>query len=316
MVRTRPAGARAHQARPPPAPVPRQVRAPARRGDARALLPARPARARPVRRLWDHTRAGARERARRHRRRYRSVQLPADGRQDGRVQPLQARARRAGRALARGRGRGAVGVRGALVRAAGRGRAARLPVDPRRLRARGRVARRARPRGAFGAADDALRPRLPARAAARGVLVPQAQADMPSGRDGVAVPAPLRARHGGADHGVLPRARPRKERPGAARRLARRGAAALRRDRHVAAVSRADRLPRAASLRVRAARARRPPSARARRGREGRVARRDRGVRRRDRSRARALRRGAAATGPGRHRRRRPPRPLPRDPRA
>ena len=78
------------------------------------------------------------------------------------------------------------------------------------LRARRRPAHRARARGALGAADDALRPRLPARAAARAVLVLQAQARVPPGRARRALPPPLRARHARADQGV--RARPRARR--------------------------------------------------------------------------------------------------------
>ena len=57
-------------------------------------------------------------------------------------------------------------------------------------------------RGTLGASHDALRPRLPARAAARAVLVLQAPARVPSRRDGLAVPAPLHARHPGAAEGV------------------------------------------------------------------------------------------------------------------
>ena len=52
----------------------------------------------------------------------------------------------------------------------------------RRLRARRRPAGRARPRRALGSPDDPLRPRVPAIAAARAVLVPQAPANLPSRR--------------------------------------------------------------------------------------------------------------------------------------
>src|SRR5580765_2722492 len=44
----------------------------------------------------------------------------------------------------------------------------------------------------LGPPDDALRPRLPARASDRGVLVPQAPQDVPSRRACRALPAPLR----------------------------------------------------------------------------------------------------------------------------
>ena len=89
---------------------------------------------------------------------------------------------------------------------------------------------------------------------------------------------------------------PEREASGAARRRARaRARRAVRRDPHLAAVSGTDRLPRAAPLRVRAARARRPARAGDRRRRVGDVARRARGVPRRHRSRPRARGGGAAA---------------------
>ena len=98
------------------------------------------------------------------------------------------------------------GLRAELVRAAGCRRASLLALDRRRLRARGRAAGRPRPRRALGEAHDALRPRLPARAAAGAVLVPQAQARVPPRRPRRALPAPLRARHPEAHQGVRPRA--------------------------------------------------------------------------------------------------------------
>ena len=64
-----------------------------------------------------------------------------------------------------------------------------------------RAARRALARGALGAPRGALRPRGAARAADRRVLVPQAQADVPAGRDGGRLPAPLHARHARAHRG-------------------------------------------------------------------------------------------------------------------
>ena len=101
--------------------------------------------------------------------------------EDAPLQPLHARARSARRALAkvrRAEGRPARRLRTfGLVCAAGRRGAALLSGRSiGELRARGRAARRARPGGAVGPAHDALRPRFPARAAARAVLVLQAQA--------------------------------------------------------------------------------------------------------------------------------------------
>ena len=55
----------------------------------------------------------------------------------------------------------------------------------------------------------------------RAVLVPQAQARVPAGRAGRALPAPLRARHARADQGVLARACARARGRGRARRCAR-----------------------------------------------------------------------------------------------
>ena len=97
-------------------------------------------------------------------------------------------------------------VRPRLVRAAGGGGAALLPRPRRRLRARRRPEGRAGARGAIGAADDPLRPRLPAEAAEDAVLVPQAPARVPAGRRGSPLPAPVRARHARAGEGVRARA--------------------------------------------------------------------------------------------------------------
>ena len=60
-----------------------------------------------------------------------------------------------------------------------------------RVRARRRPAGRARAGGPLGAADDSLRPRLPAHAAARAVLVPQAPPRVRAGAGGGEVPRPL-----------------------------------------------------------------------------------------------------------------------------
>src|SRR5439155_23559633 len=147
-------------------------------------------------------------------------------------------------------------VRSRLVRAARGGGAAVLPRARRGLRARGRAARRPRSSCSLGAPDDALRPRLPAGSATLAVLVSQAPARVPSGRGGATLPAALCARHVRARAGVLARARARAvRRSGTRRRAGARLRRSLRRSRHFAALSGPDRLPRAASLRVRAPRA-------------------------------------------------------------
>ena len=137
----------------------------------------------------------------------------------------------------------------------------------------GRAPRGRRARGPLGAAHDALRPGLPARAAGGRVLVLQAPAHVPAGGDGATSSSPAtcwtRLARIRAFDGVRDPAR-----RGAARRRARgRARRAVRRCRHLAAVSGADRLPRAASLRLRAPGARRPSRAgggRAARGTSGR----------------------------------------------
>src|SRR4029077_2304004 len=112
------------------------------------------------------------------------------------VQPVHAR-NRAPRLAAPTRGlrRSAAAapthVRRRLVRAESRGRARLLPLADRRLRARRRDARGPRTRRPLRKAHDALRPRLPAPAAARRVLVLQAPQDVPAGRAGGALPPPL-----------------------------------------------------------------------------------------------------------------------------
>ena len=115
VVRARAPRARPHEARAPAPPVPRQVRAAARRGAARTPRAPGRARARPLRGLGDDARAGPRVGARRGRRRRRRLQLPPDAGQDGRVQPLRARARHAGRALTQRRAGQAVRLRARLV---------------------------------------------------------------------------------------------------------------------------------------------------------------------------------------------------------
>ena len=79
-------------------------------------------------------------------------------------------------------------LRPRVVRAESRGGAPALPLAARGVRARRRAPGRARARSALGAADDAFRPRVPARAAARAVLVPQAPADVPPRGGGGQVP--------------------------------------------------------------------------------------------------------------------------------
>ena len=95
--------------------------------------------------------------------------------------------------------------------------------------------------------------------------------DLPARRAGRAFPAPIRDRHARTDPRLLPRARawPRSRRSlhGDARDA--RARRPVRRGRHIAALSGADRLPRAAPLRVRAARARRSSRRGARRGGAG-----------------------------------------------
>ena len=176
-------------------------------------------RARPVRGLGDDARPVARERPRRGRWRHRRLQLPAHAREDGALQRVHAREgapRRLcpsrtdmseGQSLRHGCNR----IRARVVRAAGGGRAPRTGARSLDDYEHADVhARRPRPRRALGAADDALRPRLPAQPAARAVLVPQAQARVPPGRARRALPAPLCARHADAHQGVRarPRARP------------------------------------------------------------------------------------------------------------
>ena len=173
-------------------------------------------------------------------------------------------------------------LRARLVRAGcGRGAAA-LPLARRAGRLGGRAAHRAGALGPFGAAHGALRPRVPARAPARAVLVLQAPARVQAGRVGPPVPAALHARHARADRGVRGRAGRRLRRADAARRRPRdRSRRPVRRRHHVAALSGPDRLPRAAPLRVRAARRRRAARSRARPARAGHGPGGDRGLRRR-----------------------------------
>ena len=230
-------------------------------------------RARPVRRLRDDARAGARVRARRHRHRHRRVQLPADAREDARVQPrssssascaTRCAARRSRRRSRRGRPRY---VRDWFA-----------PRPPRSSSSSGGWSRttstrtccascwRARrgPRGARRISTSTSRARRSA-----SEYWCHKHRGRAARRAGAPLPAPLHARHTRPDR-EFARVRARGAARGPARRRARaRLRRALRRRRHLAALSGADRLPRAAPLRVRAARPRRVPRARARRAGAG-----------------------------------------------
>ena len=215
VVGARPARARADEARAPAAPVPRQVHPAARRDSARPLLRAGRARARPVRRLRDDARAGARVRTRRDRRRARRVQLPPDPRQDGALRRRRSR-RGAARRLQPDRvARSRTGARAAravpprVVLAAGGRRAVRVPRPDRHVRASRRPARDPVARRALLAPCRALRSRGAARAADRRVLVLQASPHVPSGRVRGRLSPPLHARHADAHRGVRARARRR-----------------------------------------------------------------------------------------------------------
>ena len=169
-------------------------------------------------------------------------------------------------------------LRRRVVRAAGRRRAASLPLADPGVRELRRPSRRPRPCRPLGAADDALRPRLPARRsrASTGATSTVARA----ARSRAPASSSRHHRHGGADHRV---------RVGARRGDARRSSSTATRVSWarrphdgviVAALPGPDRLPRAAPVRLRAARARRPPRAGARRGSARHGQGRDRGVRR------------------------------------
>ena len=186
------------------------------------------------------------------------------------------------------------GIRRDVVRAAGGRGPAAVPLADRRLRARRRAADRARARGALGAPNIAFRPRLPERPPDRAVLVLQAQARVPPGR------ARRRTSCGAtrSTRSTRLKAFAQVRGPGEARVL---HGDSLEVDPgsgfdavdHLAAVPGADRLPRAASLRLRAARPRRP--ARAGAGRRGR---------RLEPGGARPVRRGDRAVSSGARRRR------------
>ena len=138
---------------------------------------------------------------------------------------------------------------------------------------------------------------FPRDAAARAVLVPQAPSQVPPGRRARAIPAPLHARHARADRSSS-RACAGRGRRGCPHGDARESTLDGPFDGVVTSppVSGPDRLPRAAPLRLRAARARRPTRAgdRRRRRRDVRAAfARTRRDRRRPRERARRAASGA-----------------------
>ena len=183
VVGARATRAGAHEARPSPASVSREVHPAARRGAPTAPRRCRRARARPVRGLRHDARPVARERARGDRDRPGGVQLPADAGQDGPLQPLHARARPAGCARPvrawRGVGRRGDGIRRDVVRAAGGRGSAALPLADRRVRERRRAADRARAGGALGAADhptSTSTSRAPPRSSRTGVTSTSANA--------------------------------------------------------------------------------------------------------------------------------------------
>ena len=185
------AGARAHEARPPPASVPRQVHPAARRDAARPARPGGRAGARPVRGLGHDARAGARVRLRRDRRRHRraSTRCSCASRR-GPTTSTRCGATSSGRTPRQRRSsRGAAipseasAVRARLVRAGGGGGAAPLPLARRAGRLGRRAPGRARALGPLGPPHGPLRPRVPARAAARALLVLQAPARVQAGRE-------------------------------------------------------------------------------------------------------------------------------------
>ena len=257
VVGARAAGARADEARPPAAPLPGQVRPAARRGAARALRAARRPRARPVRRLGDDARAGARVRLRRRRRRHRRVQRAADRGQDARARPRDARGRRSATSAGR---LGASDERPTgFVRDWFAPQAAAELLHFRSLVPE-------------YASQDVLRVVL-ARAARSARLTTHFDLDFPRApqqgeywchkhrrtcrpvESAGKFLTPLPRRHGRPDRGVRGGARPtsRRRRPPRRRARARARRPVRRRD-HVAALPGPDRLPRAAPLRLRAAR--------------------------------------------------------------
>ena len=313
MVRARPARARADEARPPAPPVPRQVHPAARRDAARAVRAAAGGRVLDPFAGSGTTLVQSLESGRPTPSASTSPPSTACCRgQDGplqRVRPRDARSGTPCSALATSGVRHRTWLHRPVVRAAGGRRAARLPLPDRRLRARRRPPRRARARGALGAADDALRPRLPARSRRSGrtgatsTSASAARSSAPSTSS--AATRSTRSRGSRRSRASVTGTREAAILHGDARELELGGP--LRRGDHLAAVPGPDRLPRAAPLRVRAARPRRPPRARGRRRGRGDEQGRDRRVLAGDRRGARERPRLAAPGRPGRDRRQRPP---------
>ena len=282
VVRARAARARADEARPPAAPVPGQVHPAARRGSCSSAT------CRPGGRVLDpfagsgttlvqalesgHDATGVDIAA------FNALLMRG---QDDALQPRSrsstscARRARGSATLEPQRRRRCESVRPALVRAA-----TPPPSCSRSVRSirdyehRGRPAASCwRARRARRAARRTSTSTSRATPQTRPVLVPQAQARVPAGRTARPTScAATRSTRSRRDQGVRASPRARRMRDRAPRRRARaRSRRSVRRDRHVAAVSGPDRLPRAAPLRVRAARARRPrrrsSSARVRRSR-------------------------------------------------
>ena len=171
----------------------------------------------PFARLRDDARAGARERARRDRRRHRGVQLPADARQDG-ARTTSSRsstscATRCARLDALEPKRAAAGRRRTCARwfaPQAAARAPRFPLADPGLRARGRPARRPGARRALGAPR---RRTSTSTSRARRRLEPywchKHRRECRPVETRRPLPAPLRARHARAHQGVRAGARAR-----------------------------------------------------------------------------------------------------------
>ncbi len=202
MVRGGAPGTGADEARPPAPSLPREIRAPARRGLPAPVRAPGSARLGSFRGLGHDPGRGERLRRAGGRLRHLRVQLPARAGEDGRVRAgAAARGRGAARGCRNARpdpGARPFAVPAELVRAPRARRAARLPRPDRRHRLPRPLAGRSLARGALGAACAPLRPRLPGGAGAGRVLLPQAPAHLPAGRGGGQVPPALRPGRSGA----------------------------------------------------------------------------------------------------------------------